>query len=87
MTSINALSEHIQEFAQEVKALEEQYGLKIVVDHIDETLMLVNNENSHSPVAWLGLDEIKYDADYISVDNVELSKILDPVMKDDDLEA
>lgn len=79
MTSLNALVEHIQEFCQEVRSLEEQFGLKIMVDLQEETIMLVNND-TEKPIAWLGVSEIKYDTDYADVDNEELSKVVEPVV-------
>lgn len=90
MTNYNALVEHVQEFCEQVKAIEELFGLKIVVDHNDETLMLVSTRDEHTPIAWLGRDDVECVEEYAVVDYEELSKVIEPVVEEEeetDLEA
>ena len=87
MTDFNALTEHVQEFCEQIEALEEQFSLKIVIDHTDETIMLVSTRDEHTPIAWLGKDEIKCSNDYVTIDYHSLAAVLEPVVEEEDLEA
>jgi hypothetical protein len=77
MTNLNQLSEHLQEFCQQIQAIEALYGMRITVDHDTMSLMLVDEKQTSRVIAWLGKETIEFDNDYLAVDNDALAAVID----------
>jgi hypothetical protein len=83
MTNLNALTNYVKEFCQEIQALEAQYGLSISIDFDRESLSLSNTHKPTEVITWLGVDTVKYKEDYAFTDYDALGKIIDTTSTED----
>ena len=72
----------LEEFLEELRGLEESYGLRITVELHDYTLKLVSKYETHRPVAYMNTEFFPDEIDTVEIDFPELQRVQQFLMEE-----
>jgi HSP20 family molecular chaperone IbpA len=77
--------EYVIEYLEAIKDLNEQFGLKAVLDPRGDSIILVSNDDDSIPVVWLNEESLDYNSSKADVEFDALAAIAG--FKEDDLKV